>query len=95
MPSLNPIPSFPASNGPHAVGTLDVEIPVSDLPQPCARPEGAEHIATVQFRAFYPAAPGEVKKGKKVTWLPAPQREHIAGYSKFAGANSFLAGFLS
>lgn len=95
MPSLNPIPSFPPSNGPHPVGTLDVEIPVADLPQPCARPDGAEHVATVQFRAFYPASPDGSRKGKRPTWLPAPQREHIAGYSKFAGANSFLAGSLS
>lgn len=96
MPSLNPVPSFPPYTGPHPVGTVDVEVPVADLPSPCARPEGAEHIATVQFRVFYPAEPVEGKrKAAKASWLPAPQREHIAGYTKFAGANSFLAGVFS
>ena len=93
------IPSFPAYTGPHPVGTLDVEIPISSLPSPSARPEGADHIHTVQFRVFYPAPPGtgsESKKGgKRATWLPAPQREHIAGYTRFAGAGSFLAGAFS
>lgn len=94
MPSLNPIPSFPPYTGPHPVGTVDVEVPVADLPSPCPRPEGAAHIVTVQFRVFYPAAPAK-GKGKKPSWLPAPQREHIAGYTKFIGANSFVAGVFS
>ena len=99
MVSLNPIPSFPPYTGPYPVGTLDVEIPVSDLPAPCPRPEATEHIQTVQFRVFYPAdadATGpKGKSGKKATWLPLPQREHIAGYTKFAGAGSLLAGAIS
>ncbi|SPO06839.1 related to acetylhydrolase [Cephalotrichum gorgonifer] len=94
MPTIIPVPSFPAYTGPHRVGTLDVEIPVSELPQPCARPEGSEHIATVQFRVFYPTE--EAARGdSRVSWLPQPQRKFISGYSRFAGAKPFLASMFS
>ena len=34
LSSLNPINSFPPYHGPHAVGTVDVELPVASLPAP-------------------------------------------------------------
>ncbi|KAK4127756.1 PAF acetylhydrolase [Parathielavia appendiculata] len=91
--SLSPIPSFPDYTGPFKVGTVDVEIPVSELVSPSPAPEGAADIQTVLFRVFYPAVPES--QGKRVSWLPAPQRLHIAAYTQFLGAGSTLASILS
>ena len=90
---INPIPTFPAYTGPHKVGTVDVEIPVSELASPSPVPEGASEIYTVQFRIFYPAVPE--CSGKPITWLPSPQRLHVAAYAQFLGAGSMLASALS
>lgn len=91
--SLSPIPSFPEYTGPFKVGTVDVEIPVSELVSPSPAPDGATDIPTVLFRIFYPAVPES--RGKRVSWLPAPQRLHIAAYAQFLGAGSTLASILS
>lgn len=73
------------------MGTIDVELPVADLEAPSAAPE--EHISTVQYRIFYPCEPESA--GKTVSWLPAPQREHVSAYTRFLGAGSRLAEFIS
>jgi platelet-activating factor acetylhydrolase len=91
--SLNLVPSFPDYTGPYKVGTVDVEIPVSELESPSPAPEGAAHIHTILFRIFYPAE--AVSYGTRVTWLPAPQRLHIAAYAQFLGAGPTLASILS
>ena len=44
---LNPIPSFPAYTGPYNVGTVDVELPVSELHSPAPSPDPL--ISTVSF----------------------------------------------
>ncbi|KAK0626393.1 phospholipase A2 [Immersiella caudata] len=90
---LNPIPAFPTYTGPHKVGTVDVEIPVSELESPSPAPEGTSGIHTVQFRIFYPAVPES--SGKPIPWLPSPQRLHVAAYAQFLGAGSVLASALS
>lgn len=90
---LSPIPAFPEYTGPYKVGTVDVEIPVSELSAPSARPSGAEDIHTVQFRMFYPAVPASAEK--RISWLPTPQRQHLVAYTKFLGIGSMLAEFLS
>lgn len=91
--SLSPVPAFPEYLGPYKVGTVDVEIPVSELEAPCSAPDGSSHIYTVLFRIFYPAVPES--QGKRVSWLPAPQRLHIAAYAQFLGAGNTLASLLS
>lgn len=91
--SLSPVPAFPEYLGPYKVGTVDVEIPVSELEAPCSAPDGSSHIHTVLFRIFYPAVPES--QGKRVSWLPAPQRLHIAAYAQFLGAGNTLASLLS
>jgi len=90
---LNPVPGFPEYTGPHKVGTIDVEIPVSELESPSPPPPGSEPLVTVQFRIFYPATPDS--DGKRISWLPAPQRSHVSAYTKFLGAGPILAEFVS
>ncbi|POR33772.1 Platelet-activating factor acetylhydrolase [Tolypocladium paradoxum] len=90
---MSPVPAFPEYTGPYKVGTVDVEIPVTDLDAPSAAPEGADDIPTVQFRVFYPAVPESDEK--RITWLPNPQRHHVSAYTRFVGIGSTLAEFLS
>lgn len=92
LSKLNPVPVFPEFSGPYQVGTVDVEIPIDELESPAPAPKGT-NIETVQFRIFYPIQPDT--KGKKITWLPAPQRHHMAGYVKFLGAGPLLADAVS
>lgn len=90
---LSPIPSFPEYSGPYQVGSIDVEIPVSQLDSPSPAPDGTAHIHTVLFRIFYPAAPDS--KGSPISWLPAPQRLYVASYTQFLGITPKLASLLS
>jgi platelet-activating factor acetylhydrolase len=93
LSQLNPVPSFQEYTGPYKVGTVDVEIPVSELDSPAPAPHNAEHIETVSFRIFYPAQADS--QGKRITWLPAPQRSHLQAYIQFLGAGPILAGAAS
>jgi len=88
---LSPIPGFPSYSGPHDVGTIDVELPVSDLDSPSPSP--GEAISTVQYRIFYPCELDS--KGKAINWIPAPQRGYVSAYARFLGAGSYLAEFIS
>ncbi|QIW97530.1 hypothetical protein AMS68_003048 [Peltaster fructicola] len=90
--SLNPVNSFPAYHGAYAVGTVDVEIPVSDLPAPCELPEGGAE--TIAFRIFYPCHKSE-DNPRPVRWISQPQRATISAFAKFVGANHRLAGLIS
>ncbi|KAI1462405.1 PAF acetylhydrolase [Annulohypoxylon moriforme] len=90
---LNPIPGFTEYTGPYKVGTADVEIPVSELDSPAPAPDNAADIETVQFRIFYPAHPDA--QGKRITWLPAPQREHLSAYIQFLGVGQLVAQAVS
>lgn len=89
---LNPIPSFPAYIGPHLVGTIDVELPVSELDSPSPAPD--DSLDTVQYRIFYPCD-DDSKTTKPITWLPQPQRAHVAAYTRFLGTGDKLAEVLS
>ncbi|KAF3002660.1 hypothetical protein E8E13_009544 [Curvularia kusanoi] len=90
--SINPTPAFPAYTGPHKVGSIDVEIPVSELENPSDDAPPAD-IPTVAFRVFYPCRQDSEQKAAK--WIPSPQREYIAAYARFLGANSALASAFS
>jgi platelet-activating factor acetylhydrolase len=92
LKSLSPVPSFPEYTGPHKVGTIDVEIPVSELDGPSPPPEDAAD--TVLFRVFYPCEV-ESKTSKHISWFPSPQRGHVSAYTRFLGAGSRLAEFIS
>lgn len=90
---LSPVPALPQYTGPYKVGTVDVELPVSELASPSPAPDGAADIHTVLFRIFYPAVPES--RGKRPSWLPAPQRLHVAAYAQFLGLGPTLASILS
>jgi hypothetical protein len=90
--SLNPTPAFPAHTGPYKVGSLDVEIPTSQLESPSANPSPGD-LPTVAFRVFYPCKQESDQTG--VRWIPSPQREYISAYAKFLGANSAFASVFS
>ncbi|KAI0201054.1 phospholipase A2 [Astrocystis sublimbata] len=89
LSKLNPVPRFPDFTGPYKVGTVDVEIPVCELESPAPAPDNAADIETVQFRIFYPCASNA--QGKRIPWLPAPQRDYLSAYIKFLGVGSVLA----
>ncbi|KAI0536587.1 phospholipase A2 [Xylaria digitata] len=89
LSKLNPVPRFPEFTGPYKVGTVDIEIPVCDLESPAPAPENAAEIETIQFRVFYPCDSNAT--GKRITWLPAPQRDYLSAYIKFLGVGAFLA----
>lgn len=92
---LNPTPSFPPYTGRFKVGTVDVEVPVSELDAPSPAPEDAKvkGIETVAFRVFYPCQEDSVQK--YVRWIPNPQREYVGAYARFLGANSAFSQFFS
>lgn len=93
FPFQSPVPVFPDYTGPHKVGTIDVELPASELESPSAAPDAT--IQTVQYRIFYPCVDDGKKKHKQASWIPSPQREYIAAYSRFLGIGSTLAKIIS
>ena len=90
LSGLNPTPSFPAYSGPYPVGTLDCEVPTSEILSPSPAPDPS--ITTVSFRIFYPCNPPQ-QGPKSVYWLPDPQRQYLKAYAQFLGASSGLSGF--
>jgi len=90
---LSLVPAFAEYSGPYKVGTVDVEIPVSELNSPSPTPDVAANIHTIQFRVFYPAT--KDSPGKWISWLPAPQRLHVAAYTQFLGIGPMTAFALS
>ncbi|KAF4539696.1 Platelet-activating factor acetylhydrolase [Lasiodiplodia theobromae] len=87
LSTLNPVPGFPEYSGPYAVGSFDVEIPVSELESPSTPPESS--VSTTSFRVFYPCEPGSQERA--VRWIPSPQRGYVSAYARFLGAGSALA----
>lgn len=92
---FNPIPAFPAYTGPYKVGSVDVEIPTSQLSSPCEQSSTSScpDIPTVAFRMFYPATADSNQRGVK--WIHTPQREVVGAYARFLGAGNSLAGLFS
>ncbi|MCJ1287650.1 hypothetical protein MMC26_007002 [Xylographa opegraphella] len=89
LPSLNPTPAFPKHyGGPYPVGTVDIEIPVSELPSVAPTPDSS--ITTVSFRVFYPCESPH-SSPKPVYWIPDPQHGYVSAYARFLGASSKLS----
>ncbi|KAK4458351.1 platelet-activating factor acetylhydrolase, isoform II-domain-containing protein [Cladorrhinum samala] len=93
--SLNPVPTFPEYTGPYKVGTVDIEIPVSQLDpdSQSPRPDGSADVHTILCRIFYPAVPES--RPKRITWLPNPQRLQVGAYAQFLGVPSTAANIIS
>lgn len=93
--SWNPIVSFPEYHGQYAVGTVDVEVPVADLPSASDAPDGAQ--STIAFRVFYPCVkPSSSASSRPVRWIPQPQRQTVSAFAKFIGVkNPRVANLIS
>lgn len=90
----SPINAFPKYHGPYSVGTVDVEVPATDLPSPSETPDGAQ--STIAFRIFYPCVkPASGELDRPVRWVPSPQRLTIAALMKFLGIRERMAAGLS
>ena len=89
---LNPTPAFPEYPGPHSVGTVDVEIPVADLPSTATAP--ADAAPTVSFRIFYPCE-NQKENARPVRWIPSPQRPNLSAFARLLGAGSRASDFFS
>ncbi|KAI9837019.1 MAG: hypothetical protein M1819_000668 [Sarea resinae] len=88
---LNPVHAFPPYRGPYSVGSIEVEIPVSDLASPSTTPPSPDaNITTLQFRVFYPCEK-KPPKSTAVYWIPSPQRSYLSAYARFLGASPTLA----
>lgn len=90
--SLNPTPAFPAHTGPYKVGTVDVELPTSELDSQSDKLPPTD-LPTIAFRVFYPCKKESNEKAAR--WIPSPQREYISAYARFLGANSAFAGIFA
>jgi platelet-activating factor acetylhydrolase len=92
LPSLNPLPSFPAYTGPYKVGSTEIEIPTSEITSESPVPD--PKITSIKFRVFYPTTSDATSK-KSVSWLPEPHKESLAGLISFSGASARLQKILS
>ncbi|KAL5424103.1 hypothetical protein PMIN04_003426 [Paraphaeosphaeria minitans] len=93
LDKINPTPSFPSFTGPYKVGSVDVEIPTSQLENSGRSDSPSTNLSTVSFRVFYPARPESDQKG--VRWIPSPQKEVVSSYAKFLGAGNAMAGLFA
>jgi platelet-activating factor acetylhydrolase len=89
---FNPIPFLPTYNGPYEVGTIDVEIPVSDLESSSPSPDSS--ITTIRHRIFYPCETPR-RKANPVYWISEPQRAVIEAYAGILGLNPALAKWVA
>ena len=82
-------PTLPTYSGPHQVGTIDIESPISELSPPAPRPTGFD-VPTIKARIFYPCRYPE-KRATPAYWVPDPQWEYLEGFAAFLGASNKLA----
>jgi platelet-activating factor acetylhydrolase len=74
-------PSLPKYPGPYQVGSIDVEIPLSDFKKFDVT---ATSVETILVRLFYPAdSTAGLAKATAPSWLPQPSMEYARGYAAF------------
>jgi len=88
---LNPVPALPPYPGPFKVGSVEYEIPVSEISTDGPLPD--PRITTVKFRLFYPTTATASTK-QSIPWLPTPQRQWTEAYASFIGAGPGLSSLL-
>ncbi|KAF7559334.1 hypothetical protein G7046_g4815 [Stylonectria norvegica] len=86
---------LPAYSGSHAVGTVDLEIPLAKpvhIADTRIRATGqpAFELETVLFTVFYPAQHGVRSKSPKHRWIPRPLSITAEGYARIAHVDNFL-----
>jgi platelet-activating factor acetylhydrolase len=84
-------PALPKYDGPYAVGSVEVEVPLKESRDFEVLDTRAE---TILMRLFYPAE--DTCAGTSPSWLPQPTREYIKGYADFLNTSRFaISLFLS
>ncbi|KAH7126361.1 platelet-activating factor acetylhydrolase, isoform II-domain-containing protein [Dactylonectria estremocensis] len=86
---------LPAYSGPHAVGTMDVEVPlhkpvrISDTLLRASRGPAFE-VETVLFSLYYPTAKAVRSKKARHPWAPRPLSLTAEGYARIAHVDNFV-----
>ncbi|CAM1506106.1 Fc.00g057470.m01.CDS01 [Cosmosporella sp. VM-42] len=87
--------NLPSYSGPHAVGTVDLEIPlekpihISDtLIKSTKTP--AFDVDTVLFSLYYPTSKSSRSRNPKHLWIPRPLSVTAEGYARIAHVDNFI-----
>ena len=94
--------NLPPYTGPHGVGAIDVEVPVSDpriiAPGKLRLSEGGDKDAfqldTVLFTLYYPAETDAVSNKPLHRWIPKPVELTARGYAAAAGIGNWFTNAL-
>lgn len=87
--------NLPAYSGPHDVGAVDLEIPLSKplrISDTTVKDTGdlAFEVETVLFTIYYPAVKGAKSGLPKHLWVPRPLSITAEGYARIAHVNNFI-----
>ncbi|KAH7037485.1 platelet-activating factor acetylhydrolase, isoform II-domain-containing protein [Microdochium trichocladiopsis] len=90
---------LPAYTGPHAVGAIDLEVPVSNprVISPAkfkGTDKDAFQLDTVLFTLYYPASRDVASDKPLHRWVPKPVALTAKGYSKAAGISNWFTNAL-
>ncbi|EFY94279.1 platelet-activating factor acetylhydrolase [Metarhizium robertsii] len=94
--SIPPFASrLPAYTGPHAVGAIDMEVPLPQarlIADPVFKHSHtpAFKLETVLLTLYYPASPSASSSSPPLPWIPRPISLTAQGYARFARADNFL-----
>ena len=88
----SPLPPY---RGPHGVGAVDLEVPLSKGPQRVSDAvfrsgDPAFDVESVLVTLYYPTDPGFRSRNSRYTWIPKPVSLTAEGYAKLAGMNNFV-----
>lgn len=86
---------LPAYTGPHAVGAIDLEIPLLEprqLSETAFKSTGepAFELQSVLFTVYYPVSHAARAAAKPHLWIPRPVSLTAEGYARFAYADNFF-----
>lgn len=92
-----------AYTGPHAVGAVELEVPIPRqsfgsfrLKEQTEDSDAGIVIDSLLCTIFYPCEEGTGSKKESMPWVPRPLAQTLNGYLRFAGReDSFLARWLT